>query len=513
MDLNLNDMKTKLYSYYSKSLNNKKYIVFYIIFIGVILLSAMNLQNYQHPKMEILIFVIAIIIGIFIINYNSQHEQEIHKTAFLLIILTGICLCFLSPIGIISDESEHFSRAVLTSMGNFFPTYNLENQGFLTIELVKDIRTNLSHTIFNSNLGSLPINYTSIFFDCAFQQNPFYGYVIPAIGILIAELFNLSSIWPFWLGRIFNLIFYASCITVAIKKTPILKVPFFVMSCSPFILIQSASLSIDSFIFGISFILISYFLYLLKDKNIKIGKKEIFIFFALTVLLGLCKVTLFAFGFLIFIIPRNKFKTKNYHYIFIGMILLGLIAVIWSFYYAVPSYSNSWRLNYQTQNNINSSQQLHYMLNHISETLIMIFQLPNYLLEVFSHQFTFSYGDTTYYSNFISGIYPPFLGAILLLYPNKYKITKRERTGVFIICILIFVGTYLIQLLTWTPVGQLNFIEGIQFRYFLPLAALAPFCFGFNNNSCQNTKINNIIITLTMVFIMALLFITVVNWY
>lgn len=39
---------------------------------------------------------------------------------------------------------------------------------------------------------------------------------------------------------------------------------------------------------------------------------------------------------------------------------------------------------------------------------------------------------------------------------------------------VIFCGTYIIQLLTWTGVGGLYEIQGTQARYFITLIALAP---------------------------------------
>ena len=62
----------------------------------------------------------------------------------------------------------------------------------------------------------------------------------------------MNVIWMLWLGRIFNLILYAGLISLAIKKTPVLKMPMLAVACIPISIYQAASLSIDSIIIGLA---------------------------------------------------------------------------------------------------------------------------------------------------------------------------------------------------------------------------------------------------------------------
>ena len=86
------------------------------------------------------------------------------------------------------------------------------------------------------------------------------------------------------------------------------------------------------------------------------------------------------------------------------------------------------------------------------------------------------------------------------MYPHE-KINLKSRIGALIVLLMIYVGTYIVLLLTWTPVGQLNDIAGVQARYFYTLFPLIPFIFGFNHMSGDKLELDNYIIVITVVFV------------
>jgi uncharacterized membrane protein len=77
---------------------------------------------------------------------------------------------------------------------------------------------------------------------------------------------------------------------------------------------------------------------------------------------------------------------------------------------------------------------------------------------------------------------------------------------------LIYIGTFFIQFLTWTPVGS-TAIEGVFARYFLPLMALVPLIIGINKYPLKNKNSDLIIITLIISFIAGVLILTISNFY
>lgn len=169
---------------------NKKYSVIFLCLVLIGSLSMISLGNIQHPKMEIFMFMIVSIIGIFCINFyfTNDSKNELHKIAFILIIIFGLLLIFTMPILEPSDGPEHFTRAEITSRGILFPEYTgvsfsnyyYENgsyvwngEGFKTISSVKDLNSERYETVLMSNYADDKINESLVVVDQAFQQTAF----------------------------------------------------------------------------------------------------------------------------------------------------------------------------------------------------------------------------------------------------------------------------------------------------------------------------------------------------
>ena len=233
-----------------KLIENKNYFLIFIILTILCTVILFTKVNYSSPGKEIIILLITLIIGCISIT-SFIKDKEIHKTAVIIIILFGLMCVFLSPIGSVSDEVEHFTRAEITSQGVLFPEYISENntQGFLTIHSTSS-NIDRDKTIFQTDWDTQKINTTEVLSNSAFQQNPFYVYIAQAIGIELAKILNLNNIYLLWFARICNLLLYAGICGIAIKKTPMLKVPMAVIACFPLSIIQAASCSCDAFIFS-----------------------------------------------------------------------------------------------------------------------------------------------------------------------------------------------------------------------------------------------------------------------
>lgn len=215
-------------------------------------------------------------------------------------------------------------------------------------------------------------------YHSAFAQNPFFGYLPQAIGIFLAKILDLNTIWMLWLGRVCNLVLYASIVAYAVKKTPILKIPFIFIACLPLAVIHGASMSIDSIINSLALLVIAYFLFLIKSKDKEIDNKKLLFFMLLIIILGLCKLSFIAFAFLVLFIPKNKFKDKFY-YKYLAFMIIILIGLLWSKFYATPALTYSYRSSYFIEHNVSLSGQLNFIFNHIPDSIVMLFRMPNYL--------------------------------------------------------------------------------------------------------------------------------------
>lgn len=514
-EINFNE---KIFEFKENLIKSRKYWIIYLVFILVVSLTMFELKNYASPFNELIGILLVAIFGIFSITFYSYHNDDnnIYKTAFVIILLFGLLCCFLNPICNVSDEVEHLARADVTSQGVLFPEY-VNNSFRVSGDIPSFFEINRASTVYDVGGDTDVINSTLAPYPSAFQQNPFYGYIPQAIGLAIAKLLSLSVMWYLWLGRIFNLICYAGIISYAVKKSPILKVPIIAMACIPVAIQQASSVSIDALFISLGILAFCYFFYMIRVSDGTLENKEIIIFSVICLLLGLTKLPFLSVILLLFFIPRSKFK-ENYAFklVLISFLIVAIVGLLWS-EYAMPNYVHSWRSVYYAQHHINSSQQLSYMISHSAETLVTIFHIPNSLsdnpvLTALANLYSAVPGASTMYkSGFISAIIPMFVGAIWFLYPNPDKPNLKEKIGPLFVLIVAYVGVALSQIISWGTVGNLNDLV-IHTRYFIPLFVLVPFIFGFNHVEKRKIEVDSYIICLTVGFIAAFL-IQIITFY
>ena len=491
-------------------------------------------RNLQNPSFDISIFIIVAALGcISILFYFSG--AELHRTAFVIIILFGIMTALIVPICDVSDEDEHLARAEITSQGVIFPEwighengidrlYNHSDEGkysqvkndgvgFKTIESKKFFTENREKTVFDIEGDTDKINNNPLIDGSAFEQNPFFGYLPQAIGIFIAKLLDLNVIWMLWLARIANLICYAGLVSLAVRKTPVLKMPLLAVACIPIAMYQAASVSIDSMIIGLAILAIAYFIYMFKAPKESLELKDVLIFTVICILLGLCKLTYLAFIFLIFLVPRDNFNFKNVLPISLASVsVVSIIGILWS-RYSTPALMHSWRskLNY-----VNSSDQIAYLIHNpmfawkfISQIFTtdlgwMIYGVFNF----FSAASKYHYSDTYF---FILIVLLLFLLIILLFYPERNEFSLKARIGSLIVLLIVYVGTCFVQLLTWSSVGYVNL--GINTRYFVPLFALIPIILNFKLLNWDKSKFDKYAIVFILAFMASLILAFTTKYY
>lgn len=481
--------------------NYKKSLVLLLISIVFINFIVFNGANFKSPFF-IFTIIYTSVCGIISLYYYNK-TKNIERTVFLIIVLFGLLCVFLSPINSVSDEGEHFMRSEITSHGDFFPKYITQNNksGFMSIDSLAHMP--MDQTFFETtSWNTQPINTTPHLVNSAFEQNPFYVYLAQALGIDLAKLLHLNQISMLWLGRFFNLLLYASFTYIAIKKTPILKVPMAVVATFPLAIVQAASFSSDSFIFGFSFIVIAYLLYMYKAKEGSLTKKEIGIYTALVVILGFSKVTLGAFALLILIVPKENFKNpkdKYFGFVSIFIVLMALLA--WAKFYAVGSISHSWRASLFAQKNVDVNGQIKYLLSD-ADGLVTFLQIGNQIpvqIDALSRLYT-------NYDNFplFNIVYTIFFILLCLFYQLEDKIKRNTRIITAFTFFIIIFGTYLAQYLTWAPVGAKDLIEsGVVPRYFLPIFVLVPLFINYKSSKIKNNEM--LIITCILIFLSLML--------
>ena len=528
------DVKNQFLTLKNGLLENKKFLIIYLILTTIFFLSTLTKNNISHPKFEMIMFIIINILGISCLAFYFTHksEKELYKVAFVVILCFGLICSLIVPICDVSDEREHFARAEITSQGVIFPhwtgddlglerswdengKYN-EGTGFETIESMHFFWQEIEKTVFDTPHDTDKINFTSSLIDSAFQQNPFYGYLPQAIGIFIAKLLDLNVIWMLWLGRMFNLACYAGLVAFAVKKTPYLKIPLITVVCIPISIYQASSVSIDSMIFGLGILAVAYFIFMSQADRGSLDKKEIIVYSIICLLLGLCKLPYLAFIFLLLFIPKENFEDRENILLLciLSIVCLSVIGLMWS-HFSQPTLLHSWR-SYYTQ--INSTQQLNFLVNYpisILEFFKQIFtQDLVYLLQGGFKFFSAAHHPDGHYLDqypFISLMLELFLTFVLLTYPTNKKFDSKTKIGAIFVILVIYVGTSFILLLTWAHVGEMGL--GMTIRYYIPLLALIPLIFNFNIVSKNNVKFDNYSIVFIICFMSTLILAFATKYY
>ncbi len=532
LEVSLKDYKNMLFK-------SKKYWLIYLVLILVLGLSTASQKNFIHPDFLILTFVLVAILGIFCIVFYFLHDsdEELYKVAFVFIICFGIVCALMVPICDVSDEIEHLTRSEITSQGVIIPHWTGEDigleglynhtegekissqkntgVGFNSISAMNFFSGSLGVTVFDTGHDTDKITYDPLIIDSAFEQNPFFGYLPQAVGIFIAKLLDLNVIWILWLARICNLLFYAAVVSIAIRKTPVLKIPLLAVSCIPISIYQASSASIDAMIISLSILAVSYFIYMCKSPEDSLLKKDIAVFAVICVFLGLCKLPYLAFIFLLLFVPSKNFKMdrkNNYLFILLVIFIVAVIGIMWS-RYSAPTLLHSWR---SSHNLINSTMQFDHVVHHpksIGKFLYNIFflDLPNILMGVFSFfgALQFHHYDDKYY--FVTYAILIYLAVTLLAYPRNVEFELKTKLGSALIILGIYVGTCFIQLLTWASVGYFNL--GISTRYFVPLFALLPVAVWIKKNPIDEDKFDRYVIVLMVAFMATLIISFATKYY
>ncbi|WP_296890128.1 DUF2142 domain-containing protein [uncultured Methanobrevibacter sp.] len=532
------DMKSTFVDYKDMFFESKKYWLIFLVLTLVLGISTANQKNLINPGFAILTFVVVAILGIFCIVFYFLHnsDEELYKVAFVMILVFGIVCALIVPICDVSDEIEHLARAEMTSRGVIIPHWTGEDMGvtglynhtegerissaqnfgagYSSINAMNFFSASLGNTVFETSHDTDKIDLRPFIIDSAFEQNPFFGYLPQAIGVILAKLLDMNVIWMLWLGRFFNLLFYAGIVSFAIKKTPVLKIPLLAVACIPISIYQGASISIDSMIIALSILAISYFIYMCKSHEESLTEKDIVIFSVICLILGLCKLPYLAFVALLLFVPSRNFKKdrkSHYLFVFACIIVVSIIGIIWS-RYSAPTLLHSWR---SSRNLINSTLQFNHFISHpalVPKFFYNIFflDLPNMVTGVFSFfgARQFHHYDDKYY--LITAVLLIYLAFTLLAYPRNVKFDLKSKLGAALIILVIYIGTCFIQLLTWASVGYYNL--GISTRYFVPLFALLPIAIWIKKNPIDKYEFDKYAMVF-MISFMALLIISFATKY
>lgn len=298
-----------------------------------------------------------------------------------------------------------------------------------------------------------------------------YTYFVSGLGIAIGRLLNLNGLLCVLLGRFLNFSLFLLALGYCLKKTPKFKEIFVLLALFPITLQQAFSVSYDSIVLSLAFLITSLTMQLFYNR--KLGKKEIILLVISCLLLIPCKsfayspLVLAPLSFFIKDIDFERFKNKK------GYITIGVILALLCFAYILAAII------------------LGRMVSNVSVLYLAIH--PRFFYTVLRQTL---YNRSNFY--ILSavggsmelchvGIFAPIiLGYICVMSiliskinPGLLGIKKINQYIFALIIVICFLGT-LSGMYTWScSIGLFggSVIEGFQGRYILPVIPLLFLCF------------------------------------
>lgn len=421
--------------------------------------------------------------------FNGSSNSELAKLYFILALVFGTLIIYLSPFFTPPDENTHFLNVCRISSLHIFPDVENDVYGSYITEEEENF-FNTYNGIFNG-LNAEKITYSDMYFQSALDFkgdtivfhpggnsniNP-VGYTASGLGAWITKYIfhDFSPFNEMIVGKLFNLFFSALMIYFAIKRTPILPKTMFLLSLMPMTIYQCASLSYDALLIGSCFLLFSYVTHLIVSSDNVVRSDVIAIAISSFFIFGI-KSAYIPLLLCLFAIEKCKFGSAKRYIKCITIVILTGIAG-----YLIPSVI----IGGLTGGCVNSAvddliiQQKQFVSNNPFYLVNVFFNTINQSFRFWGISFFGNLGslDTNFWRPFEMIYYIILLitGISEICIINKLNI--KFRTFSLIAVVAMSFGTIVSMYISWTPLvtGEVGGVisTGTQGRYFIPIAIFA----------------------------------------
>lgn len=284
-----------------------------LIEIDEIVLNHSNLREENSYFLWTVTFVIVFILGIFI-SKKFKKLEKMTITFFLAAgFVYGIIFSVLIPIAQVPDEAYHVRHTLYAIGGDEIYKQMMEiteEVGLFKITGMsgEKVDTLKYKSLFTTRLESYKLNHIVEKDTLEVLKRPGQ-----TIGVLIAILFKMPVFWIYFLGELGGLFVYIGICYCALRLLPRKKELMCMIMLLPIALQQGGSFSYDSFNNALSFLLISYIMYLNVKKEF-VDLKDIVVLISIGLLLFYIK-TIYAGLLLLFVVvPVDKYNIKIRRY-------------------------------------------------------------------------------------------------------------------------------------------------------------------------------------------------------
>ncbi|MFZ7300358.1 DUF2142 domain-containing protein [Enterococcus gallinarum] len=462
----------------------KKNTKLVLLFLFILLMAQFLLQYKETiwPKTYMLIGSIA---GLFLLTFSRlRNEKKIAFNAFLLIFIIGTLNAIILPVRQNLDENTHYYHALEVADGKIRNQTDEKNfimisPDFLGItklpskpEYGNDINTNIYNEEF-MKMESISSTYKDEWLKKSGFNNP--AYLPSALGITIGRLFSNRVSIHYYMGRIFNVLFYALLAFFAIKISKRYKLALFVVATTPFAVWISSGFTYDNLYYGLVLLILAQFTNFFVAEGI-IKLKKIALYMLTCFGLIFCKAPVILLAALPIFIPLKYYDKKNDKiYTVVATFLCFLCGFLWLINGKVFQVFTG-TISASVSNSEGSENVLSYLLTHIEYTVTLFLRSFSDVIASIGYflknpQPFLMASETTGFINFIVFTVLIILSSMLVKI-SLPKVTVRLSLATFFV---ILVGT--IFAITGDPrvfsLGDLR-VPGVQGRYHFYLLAFLP---------------------------------------
>lgn len=421
------------------------------------------------------VFAMAVFCGLISITvFTSIRKEKLYLISLLTI---GLFYIFIFAPATTPDETVHFKSAYYLSNFLCCPVQQLRSEPVLMrsedfhffnqVISIAQSKDNYLSVLQNFSLLDHSTEYIAARREIAVANAPL-GYVVSGIVIALGRMLHLGFYPIFYLGRLSNLLVYASLTYIAMQRTPVGKNVIFVLSLLPMTLHITASFSYDCYAIAFTMIFLVEILRTIYLPG-SFCTKQMVILSLLGFAVAATKVVYIPVLLAFFLIPNSKISENNKKAIGtkVTMLMVCCVLFILSFLPQLTSNLTSEDLDYTDQ----QSYTISWVLHNILPTIRIFLRTLKYNYELYIEEMVgVSLGWFQIF--FDTGIVYIFVFIILLSFgieqsePYQHGFTIRLTlfSAVAASILLVLASMFF----AWTPLNDVQ-IAGVQGRYFLPL--------------------------------------------
>lgn len=477
----------KNYKKYIKLLKNEKGLFTFIIFLSLIIILwlfrsiATNRYYSDFYRGIVFLLLVAMLSLFFIITLiMCDGEKPLHRIYFPIGLIMGIVFMMMLPAYQVPDEVTHagtayrISNSILGVENSNDSKLKMRYDDAVSPELTRNVTREQREQAWNK-LFKKAKDTRIIEVDFPFLNTYSIQYVVPALGLSAGRAGGLSTATILLLGRLFNLVFFVSCITLAIKIIPFGKYILFTIGLLPITIQQGMSFSYDVLLISCSFLYIAEVFYWMENGISRFSWKEkmhLALLIASFIPLMLIKQHAYTpMALLLLLIPaaNSKIDLRNVLRWISRLIIIGtlvvVVAVIWLHYHPLEEPTNTFAL---------SGKQMYtvqHILNHPVKSIsvfgyTLIYTSAFYIMSGLGSQL----GWLDIPTNMLATLFfMPLLLVVMNIDSNQMnELNTGSYKAVYLLVSLLCFGFIMFGMwIGWTEVDSTT-IQGVQGRYFIP---------------------------------------------